>query len=129
MFNLHNKLIGESPDVYREPASIAVAVASIATSVGVGAVTGTMAADAQKKAAKEAAEKERLAQMEAMMAQRKIDQEVVPDQKAIEGIEFGTDTGLDGSISDFLVTKPKTPATGGMSGVSTTGTSGLGFQV
>lgn len=119
MFNLHRKLLGESPMVYCDPAS-AIIVSSL---IGVG--SSLYQAGEQEEAAEKERKRLEAAAEEQRLETERIAKETRPEGETIEGIEFGTGSkaGDIGSTSDFLV--PKTSALG----ASSTGLSGLGFKV
>ena len=87
---------------------------------------GAISAHDQQKSADKAAEAVRMEGVESDIEKRKIDMATKPDEGAIEGIEFGVDSELSGGVGDFLVDKKKTS---NISGVATTGGSGLGFEL
>jgi len=119
MFNLHNKLVGNCPAVYRDPVSATV----LAVAVGAGS---TIYAQKQQEKAAEADRKRREKEAAASKAEAdRIARETKPEEEALGETKFGADDATDvgGSTQDFLI--PKTSALGG----STGGRSGLGFTV
>ena len=119
MFNMHRKLTGEAPMVYRDP----VTATLIATGVGAGVQLHGI--EEQKKAAKEAQKRTDAAAAEAEEEAARIASDTRPvGETAAEGIQFGApDDEDEGSFADFLQPTPTT------SGLGTAGTSGLGFAV
>lgn len=119
MLNMHRKLTGEVPNVYRDPVSGAI-IASTLISVGASSIEANKAENAAKeeRARLAKAEKERTLEAE------RIERETRPEGESLEAISFGTgDDDELGSVGDFLVEKPTATALGRTSG------SGLGFSV
>ena len=119
MFNLHNKLVGNVPNVYRDPVT-----ATVIGSVVLGAASSAQAAHQQRKAAKADADRRTAAAQAEQDKADLIASETRPDEQALGDTKFGTGdvNSTGGSTTDFLV--PKSNSLGGG-----TGRSGLGFSI